>query len=119
MAPDHFDICHNHALDDGSSVIDNMKLLPLQLPLYLREQKETTKGYVLLNTIFFQVAQSDGSVNTCAVVEQQAAGADVGRRALQASKTLGTHGLIIYLYHTALTVFLSWSWTEAICLDLA
>ena len=70
-----------------------------------------------LNAIFFLVVQSGGGgVGICVVVVvQQAAGEVFGRRALQASKTLGRE---VLKYHSALTVFHSWSWTAAIGPDL-
>ena len=64
-----------------------------------------------MNAICLQVVQSvDSAVGTCVVVvEKQAAGAVVGQPALQTSKTLGRQML---MYHSALTVLLSWSGVE-------
>ena len=34
----------NHALEKGSSIFDALKLIPLQLLIYLTEQEETTRA---------------------------------------------------------------------------
>ena len=71
-----------------------------------------------LNAICLQVVQSGGGgMSTCVVVvEQQAAGADFWTACTPSLKNLGqaTVDVLHFDSHSTLTVFLSWSGTEAI-----
>ena len=45
MVPDHVDRhIRNHALEKGLSIFNALKLLPIQLLLHPREQKNLTRG---------------------------------------------------------------------------
>ena len=112
----------NQTLEEGSSILDALKLLPLQLLLHFKKQIEITRIIRglgdKLNAICFQEVQSgDGGVGTCVVVgEQQAAGAVVWTECAPSLEDLGREAS---MYHSAVTVFLSWSGTEVTRPDLA